>query len=102
MNPVRVGPIAIGGGGPLVFIAGPCVIESASHALEMAMALREVAEHCDVPLIFKASYDKANRTSRDSYRGPGLHAGLQILADIRQQTGLPVITDIHEPSHAAA
>ena len=101
MHPVPVGPLSIGGGHPLAVIAGPCVIESAAHVLETAAALREIAGRCGVPLIFKASYDKANRTSRRSYRGPGLDAGLQILADVRARTGLPVLTDIHEPAHAA-
>ena len=84
-----------------MFIAGPCVIESAQHAMDTAAAVAEVARRCAVPAIFKASYDKANRTSRGSFRGPGLEAGLQMLADIRARTGLPVLTDIHEPSHAA-
>ena len=90
----------VGGGEPLVFIAGPCVIESASHALDLAEAIRDIGARTGVPFIFKASYDKANRTSAGSYRGPGLDAGLQALADIRSRTGLPILTDIHEPSHA--
>ena len=101
MNPVRVGSISIGDGQPLAFIAGPCVIESAGHALELASAIGEIAARCGVPVIFKASYDKANRTSRTSFRGPGLEAGLETLAEVRSRTGLPVLTDIHEPSHAA-
>ena len=100
MHPVLVGSHSIGGGHPLAVIAGPCVIESAGHALDMASALRDIARRCDVPLIFKASYDKANRTSRTSFRGPGLDAGLNVLADVRARTGLPVLTDIHEPAHA--
>jgi 2-dehydro-3-deoxyphosphooctonate aldolase (KDO 8-P synthase) len=100
--PVQVGPLAIGGGQPLAFILGPCVIESPAHALEMASAIREIGTRCDVPVIFKASYDKANRTSIGSFRGPGQDAGLQILADVRARTGLPVLTDIHERSQAAA
>ena len=100
MNPVRVGSISIGDGQPLAFIAGPCVIESAGHALELASAIGEIAARCGVPVIFKASYDKANRTSRRSFRGPGLDAGLQVLADVRARTGLPILTDIHEASHA--
>jgi 2-dehydro-3-deoxyphosphooctonate aldolase (KDO 8-P synthase) len=90
----------VGGGHPLAFILGPCVIESAAHALETAAAVREVASRCGVPVIFKASYDKANRTSMASFRGPGLEEGLRILADVRARTGLPVLTDIHEPAHA--
>jgi 2-dehydro-3-deoxyphosphooctonate aldolase (KDO 8-P synthase) len=102
VKPVRAGSLSIGGGHPLAFILGPCVIESASHALETAAAIRESASRCGVPVIFKASYDKANRTSLSSFRGPGLDAGLRILADIRARTGLPVLTDIHEPGQAAA
>jgi 2-dehydro-3-deoxyphosphooctonate aldolase (KDO 8-P synthase) len=77
------------------------VIESAQHAVEIASAIRDIARRCSVPVIFKASYDKANRTSRTSFRGPGLDAGLKVLADVRERTGLPILTDIHEPSHAA-
>jgi 2-dehydro-3-deoxyphosphooctonate aldolase (KDO 8-P synthase) len=102
VKPVSIGTITIGGGNPLAFIAGPCVIESAAHAMEMATAIREIAARTHTPVIFKASYDKANRTSRRSFRGPGLEQGLQILADIRAKTRLPILTDIHEPSHAAA
>src|SRR5690348_6519626 len=102
MHSVRIGPMTIGAGAPLAFIAGPCVIESPSHAMELALAIRDIAARCRVPMIFKASYDKANRTSGTSFRGPGLESGLRVLADIRSQTGLPILTDIHEPSHAAA
>ena len=102
MKPVRIGSFSVGGGHPLAFILGPCVIESASHAVETALALREVAARCGVPIVFKASYDKANRTSMASFRGPGLDAGLRILADVRARAGLPLLTDIHEPAHAAA
>ena len=100
MKPVGIGSFAVGGGHPLAFIVGPCVIESASHALETAAAVREVAARCGVPVVFKASYDKANRTSIASFRGPGLDAGLRILADVRARTGLPILTDIHEPAQA--
>ena len=100
MRPVSIGALSIGGGHPLALVAGPCVIESAAHALDIASSLKEIAVRCGVPLIFKASYDKANRTSRQSFRGPGLDAGLRTLADIRSRTGLPILTDIHEPSHA--
>ena len=93
--------MSIGGGSPLAFILGPCVIESASHALETASAIRDIASRCGVPVIFKASYDKANRTSISSFRGPGLDEGLRILDDVRSRTGLPVLTDIHEPAQAA-
>jgi 2-dehydro-3-deoxyphosphooctonate aldolase (KDO 8-P synthase) len=101
VNPVRIGPLSVGGGHPLAFILGPCVIESPSHAIDTAAAIRDIASRCGVPAIFKASYDKANRTSRASFRGPGLEAGLRILADVRARTGLPVLTDIHDPAHAA-
>jgi 2-dehydro-3-deoxyphosphooctonate aldolase (KDO 8-P synthase) len=101
VKPVRIGPFSVGGGHPLAFILGPCVIESASHALETAAAVREVAARCGVPVVFKASYDKANRTSIGSFRGPGLDAGLRILADVRARTGLPIVTDIHEAAQAA-
>ena len=101
MNPVKVGALSIGGGHPLAVIAGPCVIESAAHALETALELRAIAERVGVPLIFKASYDKANRTSLSSFRGPGLDQGLRVLADVGARAGLPLLTDIHEAAHAA-
>ena len=100
MTPVSVGTLTIGGGSPLAFIVGPCVIESASHAMEMALAIREIAARTRLGVVFKASYDKANRTSRHSFRGPGLDEGLRVLADIKVKTGLPILTDIHEPAHA--
>jgi len=90
----------MGGGRPLVLIAGPCVIESHDHALKIADAVQGVARVCGVPYIFKASYDKANRTSLGSFRGPGLDEGLRILAAIKARTGLPILTDIHEPAQA--
>ena len=102
MKPVPIGSFAVGGGSPIVLIAGPCVIESHGHASELALALKGIAARCGVPLIFKASYDKANRTSGSSFRGPGLESGLRTLADVKARTGLPILTDIHEPSHAAA
>lgn len=92
--------IAVGGGAPLPFLAGPCVIESREHCLAMARRVKEIFGELVVPVIFKASYDKANRTSIDSFRGPGIDAGLEILAEVRAETGLPVLTDVHEPSHA--
>ena len=100
MRPVSIGALSIGGGHPFALVAGPCVIESAAHALDMATALKEITARCGVPLIFKASYDKANRTSRASFRGPGLDTGLRTLADVKSRTALPILTDIHEPSHA--
>ena len=101
MNPVHVGAFAIGGGHPLAFILGPCVIESPAHALDLAIAIREIASRCGAPVIFKASFDKANRTSGSSFRGPGLETGLTALADIKARTGLPILTDIHEAAQAA-
>ena len=101
MAPVRVGPLTIGGGAPLAFIAGPCVIESPAHVLNIALAIREIAERCGVPVVFKASFDKANRTSGTSFRGPGLDAGLAALDEVKVRTGLPILTDIHEPGQAA-
>jgi 2-dehydro-3-deoxyphosphooctonate aldolase (KDO 8-P synthase) len=101
VTPAKVGAFSIGDGHPLAFIVGPCVIESAAHALDLAVAIRDIAARVQAPVVFKASYDKANRTSLASFRGPGLERGLAILADIKGRTGLPVLTDIHEPSHAA-
>ena len=100
MNPVSVGGFSVGGGQPLAFILGPCVIESPDHTMEMALAIRDIAARCGAPVIFKASFDKANRTSRTSFRGPGLNAGLAVLADVKARTGLPLLTDIHEAGQA--
>jgi 2-dehydro-3-deoxyphosphooctonate aldolase (KDO 8-P synthase) len=97
---VPAGSVALGGGAPLVLIAGPCVIESAEHASMIAEALATIASRCGVPLIFKASYDKANRTSLSSFRGPGLDAGLSVLRGIKQRLGLPILTDIHDAGQA--
>jgi len=84
-----VGSVAVGRGNPLVIIAGPCVIEDPGETLETALALAEKTRRLDVPFIFKSSYDKANRTSGDSYRGPGLSRGLEVLARIREEAGVP-------------
>jgi len=100
-NPVTIGPYRCGRGQPLVVIAGPCVLEEASLALEIAAELKRAVSELPVQLIFKASFDKANRTSIDAYRGPGLEAGLRILGEVKQKTGLPVTTDIHQPNQAA-
>src|ERR1700722_19948512 len=97
-----VGKIKFGAGAPLFLIAGPCVIESEGHALMMAEKLGAVAEGLSVPYIFKASYDKANRSSVSSYRGPGLKNGLKILAKIKKKTGLAVLTDVHQASEVEA
>jgi len=93
---VKVGTIEIGGGLPLAVIAGPCVIESRDSALRHAAALKEKADRIGVPYIFKSSYDKANRSSVHSFRGPGLEKGLEILAEVKKKIGVPVLTDIHE------
>jgi 2-dehydro-3-deoxyphosphooctonate aldolase (KDO 8-P synthase) len=95
----RIGKFRVGAGQPLFLIAGPCVIESERHALKMAERLSATARELGVPFIFKASYDKANRTSLDSYRGPGLARGLEILARIKKSFGIPVLTDVHDVSH---
>ena len=100
MKPVSIGSFAVGGGNPIALIAGPCVIESPGHAIDLAVALKGIAANCDTPLVFKASFDKANRTSRTSFRGPGLESGLRTLADVKARTGLPILTDIHEPAQA--
>lgn len=84
---------------PLVLIAGPCVIESREHAMFMAERISRIADSIGIPLVFKASYDKANRTSHQSFRGPGISQGLDILQEIRDKVGCPIITDVHEPSH---
>jgi 2-dehydro-3-deoxyphosphooctonate aldolase (KDO 8-P synthase) len=101
VKPVPIGSFAVGGGSPIALIAGPCVIESPGHAVDLALALKGIAANCDVPLVFKASFDKANRTSGASFRGPGLESGLRTLADVKARTGLPILTDIHEASQAA-
>jgi 2-dehydro-3-deoxyphosphooctonate aldolase (KDO 8-P synthase) len=100
VNAVQIGSIHLGGGRPFVLIAGPCVIEGAAHAADLARAIRDIAAARRVPFIFKASYDKANRTSVSSYRGPGLADGLRILKRIKADVGVPILTDIHEAAHA--
>jgi len=94
--------LAIGGGAPLAFIAGPCVIESERHVLTMARALVRIAAEAGVPYIFKASFDKANRSSAGSFRGPGLQEGLRILKLVKTEVAVPVLSDIHEPAQAEA
>jgi 2-dehydro-3-deoxyphosphooctonate aldolase (KDO 8-P synthase) len=97
----RVGAITIGSGAPLALIAGPCVIESRDAALRHAERLRRMAADAALPLVYKSSFDKANRTSLSSFRGVGMEAGLRILAEVRSQTGLPVLTDVHEREQIA-
>ena len=86
---------------PLAFFAGPCAIESASHALETAMALREIFRKAGMPFVYKSSFDKANRSSGASYRGPGLARGLEVLGRVKEEAGVPVVTDVHEPAQCA-
>ena len=100
VTPVAAGAVSFGTGHPLAFILGPRVIESEGHAVDIAIAVHEIAARVGVPIVFKASFDKANRTSMASYRGPGLEAGLRVLAKVKDRTGLPILTDIHDPSHA--
>ncbi len=100
MKQVALKGFTIGGGGPLTLISGPCVIESFEHTLEMARILKEIARECGVNLIFKASYDKANRSSIHSFRGPGIAEGLKILQEVKDKLGLPVTSDIHTPEEA--
>ena len=102
MKPVTVGSIRVGGGAPFVLIAGPCVIESEAVARRIAEELKEITGRLQVPFIFKASYDKANRTSIRSFRGPGLREGLRILARIRKDLDVPVSSDIHTVEEVAA
>ena len=92
---VTVGRVAVGGDEPLALIAGPCVIESAELAIEVALRLKAVGESLGVGVIYKSSYDKANRTSIESFRGPGLAEGLEILRRVKEETGLPVLSDVH-------
>ena len=92
---VKVGQVEIGGGRPVVLIAGPCVIESQSHVIDTAEKIKRAANDADIPFIFKASYDKANRSSIDSFRGPGLIKGLKSLEKIKQELNIPVLSDVH-------
>ncbi len=94
----EIGPVEVGAG-RLFLIAGPCVIESEAHVRKMAEAIQRIASDIGIPFIFKASYDKANRTSVKSFRGPGLKEGTAILGRLARDTGLPVLTDVHEPAH---
>jgi 2-dehydro-3-deoxyphosphooctonate aldolase (KDO 8-P synthase) len=101
-NPiVTIGAACFGNGLPLALIAGPCTLESRAHALETASALKEIASKLKLGLVYKSSFDKANRTSSASARGMGLKAALPIFAELRESTGLPVITDVHEPDQCA-
>jgi 2-dehydro-3-deoxyphosphooctonate aldolase (KDO 8-P synthase) len=99
VRPVELAPGVVVGGDDLAVIAGPCVIESEAQALEAARRVAAIGRRLGLPLVFKASYDKANRSSIRGFRGPGLEAGLAVLAEVRRETGLPLLTDVHEPAH---
>ncbi len=102
MKLVEIGNLKLGAGRPLAVIAGPCVIESQESALRHASLLKEAADRAGVPYIFKSSYDKANRSSATSFRGPGLDTGLEILAEVKRKVGVPILTDVHESGQVAA
>jgi 2-dehydro-3-deoxyphosphooctonate aldolase (KDO 8-P synthase) len=99
---VRVGGVTFGGGAPFALIAGPCVVESRDHALDHAAALKEICNEVGVPLVYKSSYDKANRTSIESFRGLGMEEGLEILGAVRRELEVPVLTDVHTEEQARA
>ncbi len=101
MTPIQFAGLTVGGGSPLLLIAGPCVIESEAHAVGLALAVRDIASRSGVQYVFKASYDKANRTSARAFRGPGIDEGLRVLSRVREAAGVPILTDIHEPWQAA-
>ena len=101
MNIVHIGNIPVGNGAPLVLIGGPCVIESETHVIAMAGAIAAIARRVGIPYVFKASFDKANRTSVASFRGPGITDGLTALTHVKETHGVPILTDIHEPHQAA-
>ncbi len=102
MNPVRIGEYTCGPDRPLLWILGPCVIESHELTLSIADRLRQIGERLRIPIVFKASFDKANRSSGKTFRGPGLQEGLKTLQAVRQRTGLPVTTDVHETHQVEA
>lgn len=102
VRPVRVGPVTVGGDAPLVLIGGPCAIESEAHALMTAERLAAMAASRGVPFIYKSSYDKANRSSLEGYRGPGLREGLRILRRVREAVGVPVLSDVHQVTEVEA
>lgn len=100
LQPTPLGPIAIGPGAPLLLLAGPCVLESGEMAWEIARELKAITARLGISYVFKASFDKANRTSLSSFRGPGAEKGLRILGRLREEIGVPVVSDIHEPAQA--
>src|SRR6185503_16961167 len=95
VKPFKIGSVEVGGG-ELFLIAGPCIVESESHALKMAEAISSITGSLGIPYIFKSSYDKANRTSINSHRGPGIEEGLRVLGRVRSEFAIPVLTDVHE------
>jgi 2-dehydro-3-deoxyphosphooctonate aldolase (KDO 8-P synthase) len=101
MDAMQIGPVSLGKGGPLLLIAGPCVIESEDLVLRVSAFLKDVSIKLGAPVVFKASFDKANRTSLHSFRGPGLERGLEILQKVKREFGLPVLSDVHEPGQMA-
>jgi 2-dehydro-3-deoxyphosphooctonate aldolase (KDO 8-P synthase) len=98
---IQIGSVRLGGNSPLALIAGPCVIESEAHAMRMAESIAKIASELGVPYIYKASYDKANRTSVNSYRGPGIAEGLRVLRKVKDQFKLPILSDVHDVSQVA-
>ncbi|MDP3298249.1 MAG: 3-deoxy-8-phosphooctulonate synthase [Thermodesulfovibrionia bacterium] len=98
---IKIGNVLIGSKNPLVIIAGPCVIETEKSTIDAAKRLKKISEKLKIPLIFKSSYDKANRTSISSPRGPGIEKGLKILEKVKKETGMPVLSDIHSPEEVA-
>ena len=99
---VRIGGLTLGGGAPLLLVAGPCVIESEEHLLRTGEAIKEACGTCGVPFVLKSSYDKANRSSRHSFRGPGLHEGPRILQRVKEKLGVPALSDVHEVDQVSA
>lgn len=95
-NSIQIGPLTINSNGPFFLISGPCVIEDEDTTLEVARFLRQIRDELDIPIIFKTSYDKANRTSLNSFRGPGIEKGLEIIQKVKDDTGLPVLSDVHQ------
>jgi 2-dehydro-3-deoxyphosphooctonate aldolase (KDO 8-P synthase) len=101
-NLIKTGNVAIGRGAPLVLISGPCVIEDYETTREIASTLKDITDKLEIPFVFKASYDKANRTSLTSYRGPGLDDGIKLLAEIKKEFGIPILSDVHRISEVPA
>lgn len=100
IQPTPVGPLSVGPGAPLLLLAGPCVLESGELAWEIAREMKAICSRLGISYVFKASFDKANRTSLSSFRGPGAEKGLRILGRLREEIGVPVVSDIHEPAQA--